>query len=225
MRGAFDDEEFEPARSKRDTELTLGPFMLVSLLLGLVVLCALCFGLGYSAGRRTAASAAAAANLPHATGPQLPLPASVAASKPSAVTQNQPQQVAAEPVPASSPDSNPFLNPSVVPASAPTPPAQPQVHPAFPPPAQLAQPSSGAQVQAALPQKSNLMVQVAALSQLEDARVLVNALRQRGYSVTAVREPSDGLIHVQVGPFSDRNQASATSQKLLSQGYNAILIP
>jgi cell division septation protein DedD len=223
MRGAFDDEDLEPARPKHDAELTLGPFMLVSLFLGLIVICALCFGMGYAAGRRTTANTTT--NLPRAAGPQLPMPVSASATKPSAVTQNQPQQIAAtEPIPASGSDSNPFLNPVGVPASAP-PPAQPQVHPVFPPPEQTPEPGTSPQVQPALPQKTSLMVQVAAVSQVEDARVLVNALRKRGFTVTAVREPSDGLIHVQVGPFTDRNQAAATSQKLLSDGYNAILVP
>ena len=45
------------------------------------------------------------------------------------------------------------------------------------------------------------MVQIAAVSNPEDASVLTNALRKRGYTVTARREPADGLIHVRIGPF------------------------
>ena len=67
------------------------------------------------------------------------------------------------------------------------------------------------------------MVQIAAVSHAEDAEVLVNALRKRGYSVTARRDAGDSLIHVQTGPFINRNDANAMRQKLLNDGYNAIV--
>jgi len=67
------------------------------------------------------------------------------------------------------------------------------------------------------------MVQIAAVARREDADVLVSALRQRGYGVVVRSEPQDKLLHVQVGPFADRVQATAIKQKLLSDGYNAII--
>ena len=39
------------------------------------------------------------------------------------------------------------------------------------------------------------------------------------------RDPTDGLLHVQVGPFPNRNDAYAMRQKLLNDGYNAIVQP
>jgi cell division septation protein DedD len=69
------------------------------------------------------------------------------------------------------------------------------------------------------------MVQIAAVSHQEDAEVLVSALRKRGYTVTARRQPSDSLIHVQIGPFTNRNDANAMRLKLLNDGYNAIVQP
>ena len=42
------------------------------------------------------------------------------------------------------------------------------------------------------------MVQIAAVSHVEDAQVLVDALHKKGYTVTAQRKPEDGLIHVDV---------------------------
>ena len=56
---------------------------------------------------------------------------------------------------------------------------------------------------------------------MEDADVLVSALRQRGYSVTAHHGVGDNLIHVQVGPFSSRSDADSMRQKLSNDGYNA----
>jgi cell division septation protein DedD len=67
------------------------------------------------------------------------------------------------------------------------------------------------------------MVQIAAVSQQEDADVLIGALRKRGYEVAAKREPLDGLIHVRIGPFKVRVEADAWRQKLLNDGYNAIV--
>jgi cell division septation protein DedD len=69
------------------------------------------------------------------------------------------------------------------------------------------------------------MVQIAAVSHAEDAEVLVNALRKRGFAVVARRDAADGLIHVRIGPFANRNDANATRQKLLNDGYNAIVQP
>jgi cell division septation protein DedD len=69
------------------------------------------------------------------------------------------------------------------------------------------------------------MVQIAAVSHPEDADVLVGALRKRGYAVSARRDPTDGLLHVQIGPFANRNDAYAMRQKLLNDGYNAIVQP
>ncbi len=34
---------------------------------------------------------------------------------------------------------------------------------------------------------------------------------------------ADNLIHVQTGPFVNRNDANAMRQKLLNDGYNAIV--
>jgi cell division septation protein DedD len=85
--------------------------------------------------------------------------------------------------------------------------------------------AAGARVQPALPPQAAFMVQIAAVSHPDDASVLVNALRKRGYTVTAQRKPEDGLIHVWIGPFSSRDEANRWKQKLLDDGYNAIVQP
>jgi cell division septation protein DedD len=74
-----------------------------------------------------------------------------------------------------------------------------------------------------MPPPASVMVQVAMVSHPEDAEVLVNALRKRGYTVTAQRKPEDGLIHVWIGPFSSRDEAERWRLKLLDDGYNAIV--
>ena len=69
------------------------------------------------------------------------------------------------------------------------------------------------------------MVQIAAVSNPEDAQVLTAALRKRGYLVTVRRDPADNLIHVRIGPFASQAEANSWSMKLLNDGYNAILQP
>ena len=98
-----------------------------------------------------------------------------------------------------------------------------QVHPAFAGQTSNPQSASVLQVQPAMTQVQGWMVQIAAVSHPEDAEVLVNALRKRGYTVTVRREVNDNLIHVQTGPFANRNDANAIRQKLLNDGYNAIV--
>jgi cell division septation protein DedD len=66
-----------------------------------------------------------------------------------------------------------------------------------------------------------LMVQIATLAHEEDADVLVDALRRRGYAVAAHRDLAGGMVHVRVGPFASRDVANQWKQKLLNDGYNA----
>ncbi len=67
------------------------------------------------------------------------------------------------------------------------------------------------------------MVQVAAVSHQEDANMLVSALQKRGYTVAIRQEPQDKLLHVQIGPFATKKDADAMKQRLLTDGYNAIV--
>ena len=69
------------------------------------------------------------------------------------------------------------------------------------------------------------MVQIAAVSNAEDADVLTGALRKRGYAVTARRDPADNLIHVRIGPFATLAEANGWKLRLLNDGYNAIVQP
>jgi cell division septation protein DedD len=68
-----------------------------------------------------------------------------------------------------------------------------------------------------------IMVQIAAVSRQEDAEVLAGALRKRGFTPTVRPGTGDKFFHVQVGPFTDKTQADAVKQHLLSDGYNAIV--
>ncbi|MGB8260993.1 MAG: SPOR domain-containing protein [Terracidiphilus sp.] len=212
---------------RRDTELTLGPSTLLVLFFVLALVCGFCFGLGYSMGSR---SASAAANQP-----AMAITVSGGGRKPSATQQNIPQ---APPVRAVIPVQGGGAGFGSAPArqeAAPAPgPEAAQtsgwtVRPALPAQAAQTAPAPAGQPQPALPQTPatapplSLMVQIAAISHDEDAAVLVSALRKHGYSVNAHREPGDNLIHVRIGPFTNRPDADSMRQKLLNDGYNAVI--
>jgi DedD protein len=223
--------EFEPIEERRDTELTLGPVGLTAIGLGLVLLCGLCFGLGYAAGRRGPGQAMAASAQP-AAGQSMPSQAGGLLSKPAAASAvpTAPPAVAdmEQLTPAEGGQAGNALTSYAPAGNSPAPDSgQLLVRPALTQQGGAAQPATAAspQVQPALPQAAALMVEVAALSRVDDAKALVTALRQRGYAVTARREPVDSLIHVQVGPFANRNDANAMCQRLLGDGYNAIVQP
>jgi cell division septation protein DedD len=239
MGSVFDEEDLEPVRPRRDTELTLGSGTLLAIFFGLVLLCGLCFGLGYALGHRGTQNAAAAE--PGAIAPQ-PLPGGSVA-KPSAGAQTPPAPVAdiatasatdapqtsalpAGTAPAAAAQAAPAAQSSSLPAAQPTANSvQPLVRPAFNPgnavsPA-AAQPNGV--VHSALEPAGSFVVQIAAVSNQEDADVLSNALRKRGYAVIAKREPADNLIHVRIGPFATAAEASSWKNRLLNDGYNAIV--
>jgi cell division septation protein DedD len=244
MHGVFDDEESRPVErrrdtDRRDTELTLGPLMLLGIFFVLVLLCGLFFGLGYSAGRRHSAEA----NLPAPqAGADASLPATASPAKPSAAPQNVPQSPERAVVSLSPPGDAAGGQPTNAQTSGSSPsagssPSQPSVKPALPPqPTQFQPAPPQSQPAPALPASANravpsgaapstLMVQIAAVSHTEDADVLVSALRKRGYAVSARRDPADGLLHVRMGPFNSRDEANKWKQKLLNDGYNAVVQP
>jgi hypothetical protein len=65
-------------------------------------------------------------------------------------------------------------------------------------------------------------VQIAALSREDDAQVLADALRKRGFIASIRNGGDDSLYHVQVGPL-ERRIALATQQRLIAKGYNAVV--
>jgi cell division septation protein DedD len=74
---------------------------------------------------------------------------------------------------------------------------------------------------AAIP--GNFMVQVAAVSSQDIADIEVAALKKDGYAVVVRHEPQDKLLHVQIGPFADKNAAEAMRKRVQVDGFNAIV--
>lgn len=247
MRRFFDEDAREPSRRQgsSDTELTLGSGMLLSMFFGLVLLCGLCFGLGYALGSHGSKGPVFQSQTP-AAGPSPQLPADSQQVKPSAAAQPPPafQQPAVAVAGATRAvavqstaqgQAQGSVSGTTIAAGLGAAPAAPQVvtpgnsgwHPVQPAlpggtaGTQTAQPVAANQVRPAMPGQATLMVQIAALSNQEDADVLIGALRRQGYAVSAVRYPADRLIHVCIGPFSNRADANSMRLKLQSDGYNA----
>jgi DedD protein len=224
-----------------DSEITLNTTTLLGIFFGLVLVCGVFFGFGYSIGRR-GTEAPNASNTPAANvSEDNPVPAVTHAPKPSAMESLQAADAAPStsgtdtatepqaPAPATSRDRDSQAaspaKPAAIASAAKSAPAvaKPELKPASLP---VAPANTGA---ATLPAPatggSAVMVQVAAVTHQEDANVLVSALRQRGYSVSVRNEPQDRLLHVQVGPFTTRETAKTMRAKLQADGYNAILKP
>ena len=254
MRGYFDDEEADretPVERGRDTDLTLGTVAQLGIVFGLLLVCGLSFWLGYAVGHHGSATppttSATQPAAPTAAPDQEPLQGNGSIPKPSADAQAPAPSVSpvndgattpdgdggANPATPSTPkagqNSSPTSSPATAPAAAaPTQPQSP-VRPAFPAAGNGSPggaPAAAPAVRPALPGNAGqFMVQIAAVSHADDANVLVNALRKRGYTATAQRAPSDGLIHVRIGPFATHEEANRMCTRLLDDGYNAMVQP
>lgn len=237
-RGAEDrsrERAVEMADSPADREVTLNTGTVLALFFALALICAVFFGFGYSMGRKSTQAPVTAANSATTDSPADDSASHAAADKPSSGSP------AIQPVPGymsqqEANDANSKSTQSV--ATAPARPAA--VTPAAPAPTHTAvatttpapvvrtAPPPAAPTPAAAPVTTpaatgSVFVQIAAVSHQEDADVLKSALGRRGYKVVERSDANDRLIHVQIGPFTDRKAAEATRQKLLSDGYNAFM--
>ncbi len=187
-----------------DTEITLGTGKLLAMFFGLVVICAVFFGLGYSLGRSSAKPVEAGIEV-------VPQSASTsAATKPSAT------KGAASASGANAPAGGDELTfyKSV---------EQNDANPQLPAASQSNTPPASSSIELTKPAPGALVVQVAAVSKQDDADILVTALKRKQYPVFVTTVDADKLFHVQVGPFSDAKEAEAMKTRLTSDGYSPIL--
>jgi DedD protein len=193
----------------QDTEITLGTGKMLILFFGLVALCAVFFGMGYSLGRGSSKPDAAEGTAPASAGILRPVARTVPPTDNSAKPSDSTLFKTAERA-----EANPQGRPAEAKASdtATAPPAtDTDKQPAAPDPTAIAYSSS-------------YYVQVAAVSKQEDAEALVDALKKKQYPAFAANgSATDKLYHVQVGPYADIKDAEIMRGKLVSDGYNPIL--
>jgi DedD protein len=188
--------------ASEDTEITLGTGKLLVLFFGLVGVCALFFGLGYSLGRKSEPSLmASSAGMPAQTVPDAKTN-SATSTPPMTFYKNVEQK-----------ETNPELTPATDSKTD---------TPSVPPDAANA-PLVNAPDPTTLP-TAGFFVQVAAVSKQEDADALVDALKKKQYpAFVAASSVADKLFHVQVGPYSDVKEAEAMRARLIGDGYSPIL--
>lgn len=218
MNYLLDDHDDVSAHAER--EFTLSTGSILGLFFGLVLLCGLFFGFGYSVGSHKSPQTVAAQT------PENAPAANFSAFKPAAglpvgATSNVPVPPHGTTVtPAAAPSSTSRTNGSGS-AAAPTARTSAATSPAPAPIVRVA-PSPPAAAVAPSPAGGYYLVQVAAVSHQQDANLLVNALRARGYAAIAYPQ-QDNLIHVQVGPLNNRHDAELMRQRLVTDGYNPII--
>ena len=209
--------------STEDTEFLLTTGKLITLFLGLVVVCALFFGFGYMLGRGSAKQggsivadmqAQAAANTKPQPTQDAPKSGDCPAGQicPPATPQDMTFYKSVE-----GKDANAQLTPATTPQNPPT----------TAPAAKEPQPTEPSTTAAAAVTGHSVgmgyMVQVAAVSKREDAELLKTALEAKSYPVVITAAANDKLFHVQVGPSSDIKEAETWKAKLIADGYNPLL--
>jgi DedD protein len=191
-----------------DTEITLGTGKMLALFFGLVALCAVFFGMGFSLGK---------SSVKPENGDLQGTTTSSGGSRPPAVKAANPHPPSDltfyKAVGQKDPDAQLTPNSAPAPTSASASTKAPPANDSDAPPPD----PTGA------PTLNGYYVQVAAVSKQEDAEALVDALKKKQYAAFSANAPGDKLFHVQVGPFSDIKEAESARGKLVSDGYNPIL--
>jgi DedD protein len=213
------DDDLQDLHDSRgqDREISLGTTTILGIFFALALLCAVFFGFGYSLGRRSAppVNAAETTTTSSESSASKPAPGSPAV-RPASASQTTPT----EDIPVAESADAPQPVPALTRVKAVAADFRPDTHPE---PAVKPAAKSAAAAPTAAATQGAAVVQVAAVSHQEDADVLVNALKHRGYSVAIHKEPQDKLLHVQIGPFSTKKDADAMRQRLQTDGYNAIV--
>jgi len=185
-----------------DTEITLGTGKMLVLFFGLVALCAVFFGMGFSLGKSTVKTAVVAdvnSGTAVENGPRPSASKNLNPASPEPVVKPVGQKNVDTQADANSAANG--TETGATPATSNPPPADPL----------------------AAPPLNGYYVQVAAVSKQEDAEALVDALKKKQYAAFSTNASADKLYRVQVGPFGDIKEAEATRAKLVGDGYNPIL--
>ena len=237
MNRPFDDEDAPPGRGYTrdpgrsdpgrgaDREISLGAPAILGIFFALALLCAGFFGFGYSLGRKSAQavpadseatvseSSSSSTSAKPAAGSLASQPAAPAAqpaaddSAARAVVQTEPAPSAPSTSPSTSKNAATPADGMIVSDKLPT----GNQHPAT------------SNQQPAISPTGTIMVQIAAVSSQDVADILLASLKKKGYSVAVRHDPQDKLLHVQIGPFADRKDAEAMQQRVLADGFNAIV--
>lgn len=211
MNRRYNDSDLDEATDER--EISLGATTILGIFFALALICAVCFGFGYAMrGRQTPPPPVATTppETPAGTGQAKPSPVSLEPANPAptaAATEDSPAIVPTGDTSISQPDST---------ATAPVTTASAR-------PVSTARPAAPTPITASAAKPGTAVVQVAAVSHKQDADFLLAALKKRGYSASIRQEPQDKLLHVQLGPYASKKDATAIRDRLITDGYNPIV--
>jgi DedD protein len=204
MNPLLDDDDDDDLK-RTDRELTLSTGMILVIFLVLVLLCGAFFGFGYKMGSHKVTPPVTAADAQTAQ----PTGDTFSGFKPAAGSPAGGNSAAS--APAETEGGSGEAPGGTAAAESPAPAA-----PAHTPAPVVTTPEPAVAT-------GNFVVQVAAVSHEEDAQLLVNALRAKGYPVSAHVEPQDKFFHIQVGPYNNAKDAQAAKQRLVADGYQPII--
>lgn len=214
-----DDQEY----GERDREISLGTSFIIGIFFALVLICAIFFAFGYSLGRRSALPASGVPDSAVATGTSSkPASGTLAAQSVPASSSRQASDNADSSADSDSAAKDEQVSTTENPVRATTKAPSAVVLPTKPAtgPSPVSKPVAAP---AATPGVSLPIVQVAAISRQGDADMLLSALKRKGYNAAVHQVPQDKLFHIQIGPFATKKDAEAMRQRLISDGYNAIV--
>ena len=199
----------------QDTEITLGTGRLLFLFFGLVMVCSVFFGLGFTLGRSSGpAGPAPIIQGPAATGIPVQTSAKPTPVKTAASSDAKPSTSDELAFYKSAPDKDAKKDDAA--------PAETQPDTIVRTAATTAKTAPELAKTSSAPQQG-FVVQIAAVSKKDDADALVSALRRKNYPVFTLADNNDHLFHVQVGPFFDRKEAQNMKDTLAGDGYNPIV--
>jgi len=213
---------------KRGGDRVLESRHLVSLFLGVVLLCGVFFTLGYVMGHNQYGGPVhAAAESPDSDLPSHPAPKPKAETAPASTPapasnewdfyskKNADDAVDSMPKPHATPGA------SAPPASAGTSRALSSAPVANPPAAKTI--PAAARFQAPKLNKGAVVLQVAAVTHQGDAMAMADVLQQKHFPSFVVTPTTDNFYRVQVGPYPDVASAEAAKQALDHAGFIAII--
>ncbi len=224
-------------------DLVLGAPALLGIFFTVALVCAVCFGFGYSSGHGlhlTAHQTTTAESAPafKSTAPAPPTESANEGSRSGATATEseapEEQTPAAKPAPGVgyAPSASAYLAETPTHSGATTSALNGQPEAAIPVPQRA--PATPAEQAAVVPMRAaepaaapavSLMVQIAAVSHAADAQTLATALRHDGFASVVRTTTGDPFFHVQVGPFTSLQAAKAMRTRLADSGYNAFIKP
>ncbi len=241
MRRALEQDHDLLGEEAPPNDLVLGAPALLGIFFALALVCAVCFGFGYSSGHglrlpgpQTAATPPAApvpaATSKHESAERGAAPATPPADQETPIAQKpapgiglsggQPSSIAETQTPPATRHSSAADEQAWPPGEAPAPTTRQA--PVLPAANADAAPVTASAAAAA---PVSLMVQIAAVSRAADAQTLATALRHDGFASVVRTTTGDPFFHVQVGPFNSLQAAKAMRTRLTDGGYNAFIKP